>query len=300
MTLNEVEQAIRNLITNQPMVTTGPSGDVVNSILSVINSYRNFRFLIQSHPAQDSFKFNSLNLSQRMESDLSNVICQTLQERGINLMMYMPASQFGMNQNPYPYNMTNNVGANLSPNMSSGVLGGQVVYNNQVSPNNPYFQGMSGQMQQTMPPYPQPQNYPNAGPRPVMMMNNPVQPMRNGSQHYPKTSAPTQPISFGDLNGKSKAEMRGNPVQSRPVQRKPEFSVPAREQKIRKNNTTGSKINTVSRPEPVKQEEKPQVAQQIEPAKQEVRVEEPAKQEEQQPNIVKATGRDYLLELLKK
>ena len=98
MTLNDVEQAIRNLITNQPMVSSGPSGEVINNILSIINSYRNFRFLLQNHPAQDSFKFNALNISQRTENELSNAICQTLQERGINLVMYMQAPQFSMNQ----------------------------------------------------------------------------------------------------------------------------------------------------------------------------------------------------------
>ena len=104
MTLNEVEQAIRNLITNQPMVSSGPTGDVVNNILSIINSYRNFRFLLQNHPAQDTFKFNAMNIAQRTEGELANAVVQTLQERGINLMMYMPAPQPQFGVNPPNYN----------------------------------------------------------------------------------------------------------------------------------------------------------------------------------------------------
>lgn len=309
MTLNEVEQAIRNLITNQPMVTSGSSGEVVNSILSIINSYRNFSFLIQNHPAQDTFKFNAMNISQRMESDISNLICQTLQERGINLMMYMPATQFNAGQNPYMYqNMNTGVTANLAPNMNAGVLGGQVVYNNptpmpqqpvgQVQYPQPNGVQYNGQMQ---PPYPQ--FRPRGAQRPVMRTNT----MRVGQPLYPKTAAPTQPISFGDLN---QGTMPQQPMQQPVSARKREFTM-QKPASMQKPAGQLPKVPVAHAPKPVnvpkqvqkrklENVQKAESKQKIEPKVEEpvvVKQEEPA---EQEPNLVKATGRNYLLELLKK
>ena len=287
MTLNDVEQGIRNLITNQPMVTTGSSGEVVNSIMSIISSYRNFRFLIQNHPSQDSFKFNAMNNAQRMEAELAGLIVQTLQERGINLMMYMPASaQYGVAQNPYMYG-----NSNLAPNMNSGVLGGQVVYNNQRSMQGGF--GQNGvQYNQPMQQYPQAQFQPNGMPRPVPVQG---QMMRGGASMYPKTAAPTQPISFGDIS---------KPNVPRPKPKNANFSIPTptREPKVtggshkRKHlseqkveHTPAPTVHEYHEPEPV-------VESEIAPV-----VEQPVQVQEEAPAPPsKAAGRNYLLELLKK
>lgn len=94
MTVNELEQALRNLIASQPMITSGSSGEVINSVLSIVYSYREFVFRLQSHPYQDALKFNMLNESQRVENDLVISVCQIMQERGINIMLYAPSNQY--------------------------------------------------------------------------------------------------------------------------------------------------------------------------------------------------------------
>lgn len=299
MTLNDVEQAVRNLITNQPLVTTGSSGEVINSLMSIISSYRNFRFLIQNHPAQDSFKFNTMNLAQRMESEMSNLIVQTLQERGVNLMVYMPATaQFGSTQNPYLYgNMNASVNANLAPNMNSGILGGQVVYNQPMQ--SPSF-GQSNGVQYNQPmQYPQAQFRPNNMPRPVPM--NPGMMMKGTTPMYPKTAAPTQPISFGDLS---------KPTVARPKPKNPNFSIstPSREPRLTGGSKNRSKPlvehKVENKPEPVVHEyEQPAPVHVREPEP--VQVVEAPVYEEPQPQQApappsKAAGRNYLLELLKK
>lgn len=299
MTLNEVEQAIRNLITNQPMVSSGPSGDIVNNILSIIGSYRNFRFLVQNHPAQDSFKFNALNISQRTETELANAICQTLQERGINIMIYMQP-QYGMPQTTY--NSYQAVNQPQMPPMGGGMVGGQVVYNNpqmnasqMTSPMGQNF--VPNGMQYNNPPmggYPPQQGgfRPGMQPRPGMPMG---QVNRMGQPLYPRTAAPTQPISFGELD------------EPKPVKphKKPGFTMPkpvAQPTKVATNHTS-------------KPANEPKVQQNLEPKKlkpdTEKKVEEPAKPvepvkvaeapvSEEKSDMVKATGRNYLLELLKK
>ena len=39
MTINELEQGIRNLIATQPMVTTGANGEVINGVNAIIDAY---------------------------------------------------------------------------------------------------------------------------------------------------------------------------------------------------------------------------------------------------------------------
>ncbi len=288
MTLNDVEQAIRNLITNQPMVSSGPSGEIINNLLSIINSYRNFRFLLQNHPAQDSFKFNALNISQRTENELSNAICQTLQERGINLIMYMQQVPPPMNQpnfnNSYPMGMNN-----------------QMVYNNPTQMPPPGFAptpvGVS-QFNPQIPQYPQaPQQPPfrpgMGGPRPVMM--NGQQNGRFGSQVYPKTAAPTQPIAFGELEEPTRKPVKPKksaftipkPV-AKPTKVSQPTSKPTNEPKVQKNSEP-KKLS----PNLEKKVEEPKV--EVQPS---VEQSEPVKEEK--VDMVKATGRNYLLELLKK
>lgn len=289
MTLNEIEQAIRNLITNQPMISSGASGEIINNLLSMINSYRNFKFLIQNHPAQDSFKFNALNISQRTENDLSNAIIQTLQERGINLMMYLSQSQFGMNQTTF--NGFQNTNQSQVPPMNMGMNNG-VVYNQPMG--SPVGQAYpNAGVQYNNPPmgqYPQPGFRPGMGPRPMM---------QNGRMGgYPRTAAPTQPILFGELE-----EHTQKPIKP---QRKA-FSVPKPVAKptkvaVKKSSKPANEPTVQHHAEPKKLAPEPKVVEpEPEPKVVEKPKPEPAPQvQEDKNNMVKATGRNYLLELLKK
>ena len=103
MTVNELEQGIRNLIATQPMVLSGVNGEIVNNVLSIIDAYRSFNFRVQSYPCQDVLKFTLSSESAKMESNLSALVCQVLQERGINLMLYIPqaSNQYGPMINSY-------------------------------------------------------------------------------------------------------------------------------------------------------------------------------------------------------
>ncbi len=105
MTINELEQGIRNLIASQPMIMSGPSGEVLNGILSMIDAFRNLSFKTQTYPCNDMLKFSMTNEVQTIENNFSNMVCSTLQERGINLFLYVPKQvstfaqgygQFGM------------------------------------------------------------------------------------------------------------------------------------------------------------------------------------------------------------
>lgn len=129
MTINELEQGIRNLIATQPMVTTGPSGDVVNGVLSLIDAFRNFNFKLQTYPSPDALKFNLTGEIQKLEANFTNMVINVLQERGINIMLYVPRNQtaFGPMVNQYGV-----VGASPDPSMMMG----QMMYNSGVLPQN--------------------------------------------------------------------------------------------------------------------------------------------------------------------
>lgn len=323
MTLNDVEQAIRNLITSQPMISSGPSGEVVSSILSIINSYKNFRFLIQNHPSQDSFKFNALNITTRAESELAGVIVQTLQERGINPMVYMPVNSFTtgaqnfmfqspagvMGQTmaqPMPQPMAQGMAQQPMPqsvpgNMGSGILGGPVVFNNQpmqaAAPAYPQSNGVQFNTPMMQQPYP-PQY--RGGVRQPMMNQNP---MMRGQGLYPKTAAPTQPISFGDMTD---IDLTKRPsVGQNPPRPKNDYKIPKPVARPTKAGVGSSKTSKNSvqfndevgggRPEPVKKIVEQKVIE-PEPA---VSDEVSESQDEPVP-ASKASGRNYLLELLKK
>ena len=46
MTINELEQAIRNLIASQPEISSGSNSGVINSALSLIYSYRDRKSVV--------------------------------------------------------------------------------------------------------------------------------------------------------------------------------------------------------------------------------------------------------------
>ena len=68
MTINELDQGIRNLIASQPMVSAGANGEVINGINSLIDAYRNLCFRVQSYPCQDVMKFGLSNEISKIET----------------------------------------------------------------------------------------------------------------------------------------------------------------------------------------------------------------------------------------
>ena len=121
MTINELDQGIRNLIASQPMVSAGANGEVINGINSLIDAYRNLCFRIQSYPCQDVMKFGLSNEISKVETTFTNLAVQVLQERGINLLLYIPrtGAQYGPMQSGF--GMVNTM---VDPN----VMAGQMMY----------------------------------------------------------------------------------------------------------------------------------------------------------------------------
>lgn len=136
MTINEVDQALRNLIANQPMIATGPAGMTITSVLSIIDSYKNFKVSVQNYPVQDNFKFVSYNESQKFENFLSMSICQTLQEKGINLLAFIPNVQNVYNAIPQMPNQMPGMPPMQNPNMQMAHQNMQTpfMYNQPVDP----------------------------------------------------------------------------------------------------------------------------------------------------------------------
>ena len=123
MTINELDQGIRNLIASQPMVSAGVNGEVINGINSLIDAYRNLCFRVQSYPCQDVMKFGLSNEISKIETTFTNLAVQVLQERGVNLLLYIPrtGAQYGPMQSGF--GMVNTM---VDPN----VMAGQMMYSN--------------------------------------------------------------------------------------------------------------------------------------------------------------------------
>lgn len=190
MTINELEQGLRNLIATQPMVTTGAVGEVVNCVLSMIDAFRNLSFKVQSYPVQDVLKFNMLNESQKFESNFSTWACQAMQERGINLMLYIPRAQTQMAP------MVNQYGMITNQPVDQSMMMGQMMY--QPAPQPMQMMGQPVQM------------IPQTGMNPMQptmqMMGQPVQ---HGQRRQ------TQPSGFGNQTQPTRLE----PVQTGMVPR---------------------------------------------------------------------------------
>ena len=268
MTINELEQGLRNLIATQPMVTTGANGAVVSGINSLIDACKNFSYRIQSYPGQDVLKFGIANEVSKIENTLCNLACQVMQERGINLMLYIvPQNQPGYGP------MVNSYG----------------VINQQVDPNL-----MLGQMMYTQPPMaPQtsmmqmPNAMPQMGMAQQMPAYNQMQPTMQGvaptyrEPRVPKSrNAPTFP---------------GYASPDKPVRLEPGVQS---EQAMKTRTAPQSKIKSIDKPAPqiVKNNEPaiPVMEASGEPSPAEMLMGGP------EPGSGKAKGRDYLMELLKK
>ncbi len=92
MTINELEQAIRNLISTQSDFLSNTNMDAVNSSLSVIYSYREMLNKVNAHPFDDELKTNLTLDLKYLENNITVYVCEALAEKGINLLLYIPAN----------------------------------------------------------------------------------------------------------------------------------------------------------------------------------------------------------------
>lgn len=267
MTINELEQGMRNLIATQPMITAGANGEVVNGVLSIIDAFRNLNFRVQTYPCQDVLKFTMGNESAKLENNLCSLVCQVMQERGINLMLYIAPTQnrFGPMVNQY------------------GMI------NQQADPNL-----MMGQMMYSQPaPQPQPMASMMQMQSGMGGMYNQMQPQMQGvAPGYgrvptPRHQAPTFPgYDYGNKPAKiapvqaTEQSLRSGPVSQAKIKTAPKTSVASQMGKVNKSEVPAA--------EPVAVESQtPSAAEALmNPA--------PAK------SSSKTAGRDYLMELLKK
>ena len=267
MTINELEQGLRNLIATQPMVTTGANGAVINGINSLIDACKNFSYRIQSYPGQDVLKFGIANEVSKIENTLCNLACQVMQERGINLMLYIvPQNQPGYSP------MVNSYG----------------MINQQVDPNL-----MMGQMMYTQTPIAQQtamMQMPNAMPQMGMAQQMPYNQMQPAMQGVaPAYREPRQAKS------RNAPTFPGYATPDKPVRLEPAVQT---EQVMKTRSAPQSKIKTIDKPAP-------QIVKNNAPVESEPMAEVGPSPAEMlmggpEPGSGKAKGRDYLMELLKK
>ncbi len=272
MTINELEQGLRNLIATQPIVTTGANGEVISGINSIIDAYRNLAYRIHTYPSQDIMKFGLSNESAKLENTLSNLVLQVMQERGFNLLLYIPRTNVGTyGSSVNQYGMINN---GVNPNMMMG----QMMYQNNNAMN---MGGMYGSTRANMPTF------------------NPLQPQMVGMATNPygrggRNMAPTFP---------------GYQRQDRPVQIMPatqnENSIKSRtapQSKIKTTpNITETNADLSVTEENSKTETNPQPVKEHTPSPAEILIAGATGGAGiAESGSGKAKGRDYLVELLKK
>lgn len=270
MTINELEQGMRNLIATQPMVTAGANGDVVNGVLSLIDAYRNLNFRVQSYPCQDVLKFTMVNESAKMENTLCSLVCQVMQERGINLMLYIAPAQnrFGPMVNQYGM---------INPQVDPNLMMGQMMY------------------QQPQPPV--------ASHNPVMMqMQNTMGMGGMYNQMHPQMQTVASPnYARGGGTRRQAPTFPGYDYGNKPTRLEP---TQATEQSVRNRPVSQAKIKSTPKTSTVQTVTKTPVSAPVdEPALDAVAEPSPAEMlmgGEVGGSKGKAPGRDYLLELLKK
>lgn len=199
MTINEVEQGIRNLIATQPMIIQGAMGEVINGLLALIDSTKNLAYRVQTYPVQDALKFNMSNEVQRVENALTNLVCQSLQSRGINILLYIPQNQQQYNpmQNQYgvmgqmmytqnPVQMSNTPTMMQMPNAMPQMQG--QVGANPMFGMNPSMQGVASNNQRGMRrPNPQP-----FAPQPAKPVH--VEPVNSSAEQITQVKSPVQKV----------------------------------------------------------------------------------------------------------
>ena len=260
MTINELDQGIRNLIASQPMVSAGVNGEVINGINSLIDAYRNLCFRVQSYPCQDVMKFGLSNEISKIETTFTSLATQVLQERGINLMLYIPRT--GTQYGP----MTGGFGM-INTAMDPNIMAGQMMYSAPVAgaPIMPMPNAMVGGAHSVNQAYPQMQPTMNGLGTPVY--NAP----RNSSSRGPATTFP----------GYAPTD---RPIKIEPAVQSEQFKTRVAQAKIKPETKAASSVTTINKtmPDPVPSFD-------MGPAGQS-NIGAPSKSQ----------GRDYLMELLKK
>ena len=260
MTINELDQGIRNLIASQPMVSAGANGEVINGINSLIDAYRNLCFRVQSYPCQDVMKFGLSNEISKIETTFTNLAVQVLQERGINLMLYIPRTGAQYGPMASGFGMVNTM---VDPN----IMAGQMMYSAPVAtaPMMP--------MQNTMTPpvRPMPQGY------------APMQPQMTGlgTPNY----APPRPAGRTAQTFPGYAPV-DKPIKIEPAVQSEQFKTRVAQTKIMSEPKTGG-ISTINKTAPTPVAEPISPYDQMDPT---AGGKAPSKSQ----------GRDYLMELLKK
>lgn len=90
MNILELEEGLRNLIATQPAILKGENSNVVTSIKNIIEAHKAFLYSVEEYPENDTLKLGVINESAKLELNLISYVCQVLQERGINIMLYVP------------------------------------------------------------------------------------------------------------------------------------------------------------------------------------------------------------------
>lgn len=261
MTINELDQGIRNLMASQPMVSAGVNGEVINGINSLIDAYRNLCFRVQSYPCQDVMKFGLSNEVQKIEATFAGLACQVLQERGINIMLYIPRT-----------------GAQYNP-----MAGGYGMINTSIDPSI-----MAGQMMYTAP-----MNSAQIMPMPNAMVNA----NRQMTHAYPQMQ-PTM-AGLGTPNYNAPRQTRHSTAPTFPGYAPTERPVkiePANPIDMLKTRTAQTKI----KPEPKMASSMEAVNKTVPVAEPSPVFEQAQSKEEPVVTNSKSAGRDYLMELLKK
>ena len=266
MTINELDQGLRNLIASQPMVSAGVNGEVINGISSLIDAYRNLSFRVQSYPSQDVMKFGLSNELSKIENTFTSLAIQVLQERGINLMLYIPRTGAQYGPMVSGYGMVNTV-------VDPSVMVGQMMYSAPM-PQAPLMPMPNNMVQ---PGRPVPQAYPQMQPT----MNGLGTPQFSPRQVTPRQGAvPTFP-GYGSTD---------RPVKLEPAMTSEQPKPRAAQARI-KEEPKRSSITTVDKNIP---------AQPVPEPEQNAAAAEMLMGAADKPPAGKAQGRDYLLELLKK
>ena len=261
MTINELDQGIRNLIASQPMVSAGVNGEVIGGINSLIDAYRNLCFRVQSYPCQDVMKFGLSNEISKIETTFTNLAVQVLQERGINLMLYIPRTGAQYGPMSSGFGMVNTM---ADPN----VMAGQMMYTS------PMAQAQMMPMQNTM----------NASARPMPQGYSSMQPTMTGigtpnfntSRPAGRATAPTFP-GYGATD---------RPIKLEPSVQSETFKPRVAQTKIM-NEPKASVVSTINKMGPMPVAESGSPFDQMDPT---AGGKAPSKSQ----------GRDYLMELLKK
>lgn len=316
MTVNDVNQSLRNLMVSQPMMATGPLGVCFSSALNIIDGFKAFSMSVSAYPVQDSLKYNMTTELARLDGVVSNIICQSFQEKGVNLLAFMPMGQMNMmpqsqpmfsGANPMQNNMMYNQpqqrfsGAMQSPQFDQyNPVGGYPNQRPMYNANQPMqSQMMNSSMQQPLSPR---QGYPMQGTNSQslrgMQKTMPIRPMQAPRQPKPFNYGVGNPAGFNTVNfdkgaGATQPEMQAQPkVPEKPVKVEPKEAVIP--------TPVAGPTNAVKNTKSTKKPAAAFLESQDIPTTPTKDLSKKGEESEDETPPSNAAGRDYLLQLLKK